>query len=685
MIKKIALALLLGLGLVVSAPAQTTFNLFTQVRARTGAAVGDTYYTSNVNGTIARLAIGTNGQCLKVVSLLPAWAACTGGSTSPLTTKGDLWGFSTVDARVPVGTDGFVLTADSTQALGIKWAATSGVLSGGTTNRVPYWTGSATLGNSDLRYDSGATRFGIGVTPSGSDPILRLDDTVNGTQLQLTGSTTGSNNGPKMRFATTGQNWSLGAGFGSAATDLALRDETGSATRLEVTSAAGWFTFNAPKLFLRTDTADSTAFALYNTGVTPSSSNYSFAANTTATKVNGTSSVDVRISNGSVGLFNATGLGLGNATAVTTLDVNGDSAIRSSGLTLSNGLNSDISLSAKTSNVRITGPSGAFSIGGFTGGQDGKVLDVYNTTAQAMTIVNADASSTAANRIVTASGANVALAATNGSVARLIYDSTSSRWTLRSVNPVPSSGGGTGNVTTTGAYGSAPTPGGTNGASGDLYFPNDSVISPMRSTGSAWEGWAQGVKLTDPALTSFGWRNQGTSTISTTNGGVYLVPQTVAARAARMRTIAVPTAPYTITAAFIIAGSSSVADWNGGLVLYETSTTKCVTFCLYNFNSTSVKLNAQKLPTPGTWTANYALTNDDVTSRPKGNVFWLRINDDNTNRHFLFSFDGIHFQEVSGTIGRTDYITPDEIGFYMDPEGLGAGVGTIWLLSWLQT
>lgn len=42
---------------------------------------------------------------------------------SPLTTKGDIIGFSTVNARLGVGADGTVLTADSAQATGIKWGS----------------------------------------------------------------------------------------------------------------------------------------------------------------------------------------------------------------------------------------------------------------------------------------------------------------------------------------------------------------------------------------------------------------------------------------------------------------------------------------------------------------------------------------------------------------------------------
>ena len=69
-------------------------------------------------------------------------ASAAFGALSPLTTKGDLAGFSTVNARLPVGTNGQIIVADSAQALGVKWAAnaagsqatatTLGVVQGGT-------------------------------------------------------------------------------------------------------------------------------------------------------------------------------------------------------------------------------------------------------------------------------------------------------------------------------------------------------------------------------------------------------------------------------------------------------------------------------------------------------------------------------------------------------------------------
>ncbi len=86
----------------------------------------------NANGALLAAGAtdaGTPGQVLTSIgpSGPPVWSAAGGGGGgSPLTTKGDLFTYSTLADRLPVGTNGQVLTADSTAATGLKWSTVTG-------------------------------------------------------------------------------------------------------------------------------------------------------------------------------------------------------------------------------------------------------------------------------------------------------------------------------------------------------------------------------------------------------------------------------------------------------------------------------------------------------------------------------------------------------------------------------
>ena len=142
-------------------------------------AAGDTVQIQNVGAGVCTITAGTATVNTSATLALKQYDAGTlyfnsssaaiffavdaADSTSPLTTKGDLYGFSTLDARIPIGTNNQVLTADSTQALGLKWATPS---SGGKVLQVVYATYTTYTRNSTSTYaDTGLTAT---ITPSAS-------------------------------------------------------------------------------------------------------------------------------------------------------------------------------------------------------------------------------------------------------------------------------------------------------------------------------------------------------------------------------------------------------------------------------------------------------------------------------------------------------------------------------------
>lgn len=131
------------------------------------------------------------------------WAAA-GGGASPLTTKGDIYTFSTVDARLPVGSNGTLLTADSAATTGNKWTTatypatatgTGTILRADGTN----WTAStSTLPNTnaqgDLLYGSASNVWSSLAKDANSTRYLSNQGTSNSpswNQVNLSNGVTG--------------------------------------------------------------------------------------------------------------------------------------------------------------------------------------------------------------------------------------------------------------------------------------------------------------------------------------------------------------------------------------------------------------------------------------------------------------------------------------------------------------
>jgi hypothetical protein len=77
----------------------------------------------NTNKLVGRSSVGTGvmEEITVGAGLSLSAGTLTASGASPLTTKGDLYTYSTIDARLPVGLDTQILLADSSTTTGLKW------------------------------------------------------------------------------------------------------------------------------------------------------------------------------------------------------------------------------------------------------------------------------------------------------------------------------------------------------------------------------------------------------------------------------------------------------------------------------------------------------------------------------------------------------------------------------------
>lgn len=220
---------------------------------------------------------------------------------------------------------------------------------------------------------------------------------------------------------------------------------------------------------------------------------------------------------------------------------------------------------------------------------------------------------------------------------------------------------------------------------GVVGFPTDGMFF-VRHGAAAKEWWGPDYPFTPPVDGDFAWVNQEGASVDTTYGGIHLnAPAGGTGADLRIRVKTAPSTPYTITA-FLLPNIINKPFHSYGLLFRESGTGELHVFDIVAAQSASgaqnqyLVLRSGKFNSPTSFNASY----QEVVMPQWLN--WLQISDDGVNRICRISPNGRHWSVIH-SIGRTDFLTADQVGFYAGAENSvtpNLDV-SVTLLSWKQT
>lgn len=242
-------------------------------------------------------------------------------------------------------------------------------------------------------------------------------------------------------------------------------------------------------------------------------------------------------------------------------------------------------------------------------------------------------------------------------------------------------GGGSGSGTTIQAYGDTRP---ADPSVGDQVILTDGEWNLVWD-GSDWRPVLDGRLLVDPTPgNSWSWINHNTATLDDARGAIRLdIVPTTSSAGFEARVIAAPTAPYEFVALLDIE-IVTVNYLTAGVGFFDTASEAAQKVQL--IYADQLYFSGDIISGGTSWLGNLG---DSYVGHSLGTParVWMQIGNDNTDRYWAISFDGLHWAELYRA-PKTDWINPeDAVGFFVNP-GTTAYNGenlSATLLSWERT
>lgn len=204
-------------------------------------------------------------------------------------------------------------------------------------------------------------------------------------------------------------------------------------------------------------------------------------------------------------------------------------------------------------------------------------------------------------------------------------------------------------------------------------------VGNLPRVAGAGKTWGPIFPLKPPVNADYAWINQGSATVTDLGDAIALFGPAGTGPNIHLRKKTAPATPYTVEIA-LLSGLTLNDFYSVGFVWRQSSDGKLVTFHL-ELSAAACSFAVAKWNSPTSFSATYT----SLQPRTGYPLLFLKAQDTGTNRICSFSADGQNWAQLH-TVGRTDFMTADEVGFGIKIQnGSLAGGAVMTLVNWKES